>query len=208
MTKDLVAYASKTGATMSTTITVDGECHGFAGVVSTATLSKPDESSDIPIKVVSCSALQNGRGYFFAYFVPEFLAEREEVDLQRIVNATDLFDMPAPAAFAAGAPVDRGSGSPLDGNSGFLKNRQFGAIPAPPPATAPITTFSPRGVRTTPMPVPRPVTLTSPSPTATIRLGANGSVESAGPQHVNGVNKASDAANDAKARAYRQRVPW
>ena len=39
-------------------------------------------------------------------------------------------------------------------------------------------------------------------------MGANGSVESAGPQHVNGVKKPSDAANDAKTRAYRQNVPW
>jgi hypothetical protein len=39
-------------------------------------------------------------------------------------------------------------------------------------------------------------------------LGANGSVESAGPLHVNGVDKGADAANDQKMREYRQRVPW
>lgn len=51
--------------------------------------SKPDKSDDIPLKVSACSALQNGRGYFFAYFVPEFLAEQEEPELRRIVNATE-----------------------------------------------------------------------------------------------------------------------
>lgn len=207
MTKDLIAYAAKTGATMSTTITVDGECHGFPGVVSTATLSKPDESDDIPLKVTSCSALQLGRGYFFAYFVPEFLAEREGVELQRIVNATDLLDVPATGGAVAAS--DRPERSPLEGNSGFLKNRQFGAIPPPPPppTAVPVTTISQRGVRTTPTsaPAPRPA---APAPTTTIRFGANGSVESDGPQHVNGVSKASDAANDAKMRSYRQRVPW
>jgi hypothetical protein len=207
MTKDLAAYATKTGATMSTTITVDGECHGFPGVISTATLSKPDLRTDIPLKVVGCTALQNGRGYFFAYFVPEFLTDVEEPELQRIVNATDVFDVPPPSGFTISATVDINSRSPLDGNSGFLGNRQFGAIPRPAPTTAPITTFSNRGVRTTPTPMPRPV-ITTPAPTTPIRFGANGSVESSGPQHVNGVNKASDAANDAKMRSYRQRVPW
>lgn len=61
MTKDLAGYATKTGATMSTTITVDGDCHAMPGVVSTATLSKPDNSDDIPLKVVSYSAQERAQ---------------------------------------------------------------------------------------------------------------------------------------------------
>jgi hypothetical protein len=208
MTKDLIAYATKTGATMSTTITVDGECHGFPGVISTATLSKPDVRSDIPLKVTSCTALQNGRGYFFATFVPEFLAETEEPELQRIVNATDVFDVPPPSGFAVNGTADFDDG-PSRGRVTFSAQGStfgFGAIPRPTSTTGtarPTFTASPRPVRPPP---PRP--LPSPSPTPAIRFGANGSVESSGPQHVNGVNKASDAANDAKMRAYRQRVPW
>jgi hypothetical protein len=192
---------------MSTTITVEGECHGFPGVVSTATLSKPEEAHDIPLKVSACTAIQNGRGYFFAYFVPEFLAESREPDLQRIINATDLFDL-APRAVAAEGPSFRPARPAREPSSGFLQNNQFGAIPPPAPTTPPTTTFSQRGVRTLPPPSPPPPPRPSPSPTPAIIFGANGSVEGAGPPHVNGVNKASDAANDAKARAYRQRVPW
>ena len=218
MSKDLAAYATKTGAAMSTTITVDGECHGFPGVISTSTLSKPEKSDDIPLKVVACSALQYGRGYFFAYFVPEFLAEVEEPELQRIVNATDIFDVPPPSSFAiAGSaefddvPTPRGrvtisaQGSPeRQGSFGF------GAIPRPTSTTTNGTTPRP-GFTPQPRPIrpppPRPATTTA-TPTPTIRLGANGSVETAGPQHVNGVNKAADAANERKMREYRQRVPW
>ena len=211
MTKDLASYATKTGATMSTTITVDGDCHAMPGVVSTATLSKPDKSDDIPLKVVSCSALQSGRGYFFAYFVPEFLAEKEEPALQAIVQATDLYDVALPVvARSANFAVNGGT---INGRVTFSAqgseqqpgNFGFGATPRPTPTTTtptprPVTTFNtqPRPGRLPPPPPPMP----------TIRLGANGSVESAGPQHVNGVNKASDAANDAKTRAYRQNVPW
>jgi hypothetical protein len=155
MTKDLAAYATKTGATMSTTITVDGDCHAMPGVISTATLSKPDESDDIPLKVVSCSALQNGRGYFFAYFVPEFLAESREPDLRHIINATDLFDV-TPPTLAAEGPTVRPARPTRDPSSGFLQNNQFGAIPPPPPTTPPTTTFSQRGVRTLPPPSPPP----------------------------------------------------
>ena len=210
MTKDLVAYATRTGGTMSTTITVDGDCHAMPGVISTATLSKPDKNDDLPLKVVGCSALQNGRGYFFAYLVPEFLADKEEPELQRIVHATDLHDVALPVVSGiADFPVHGGTvhgrvsfsaqGSERPGNFGF------GAIPRPtattPRAVAPFNT-QPRPVRP---PTPRPPT-TAPMPT--IRMGANGSVEGAGPQHVNGVSKSGDAANDAKMRAYRQNVPW
>jgi len=87
----------------------------------------------------------------------------------------------------------------------------FGAIPTPPRPTStigtaprPAFTSQPRPIRPPP---PRPASTTA-APLPTIRFGANGSVESSGPQHVNGVNKAADAANDRKMREYRQRVPW
>ena len=151
----------------------------------------------------------NGRGYFFAYLVPEFLADKEEPDLQRIVTATDLYDVAPPVV--TGSADFAVNGGPLNGRLTSSQGRErpgnfgFGAIPGPTAtATTPRPTFTtpPRPVRPPP---PRPVTA---APLPTIRMGANGSVEGAGPQHVNGVSKSADAANDAKVRAYRQNVPW
>ena len=200
MTKELEAFATRTGAAMSTTITVDGTCQGFPGVVSTAMLSKPDQSDDIPLKVATCTMLRNGRGYFFAYLVPDFLAEREEPELRRVVDATDIFDFAPPVALVPPSPrvLRPRTTFSAQGSTTILEPAPQQQQPQPQQPTAR------RIVRAT----PAGATTTAVAPLPTIRMGANGSVESAGPLHVNGVNKASDAANDQKMREYRQRVPW
>jgi hypothetical protein len=211
MMKGLFDYANRNGAVMSTTITHEGKCHDFDGVISTSTLSTPNKEGDIPQKVVGCSALRSGRSYFFAYFVPEFLAEKEEPELLRIINATDVFELPSPAELAQRAAAAR--------NNGNDDNSNFNAFPSNngryPPNNYPQTTFSQRGAQTTPRPVttyapPRPVatyrptTPTVPTTQAKLQYNSNGSVEYAG----NTADKASQLARDQRVRDARAKNPW
>lgn len=210
--KDLATFATTSGSKMSTTITREGDCHGFPGVVSTATLSKPDDPEDVPRKVESCTLLRRGRGYFFAYFVPEFLAEREEPQLRLISEATDIFDLPEarePIAAAGSLPDRRDTReapAPRPARVGFSAQGSSPFTTAPRP-----TTTAPRAFVVAPRPggtafQPRPARVVTPSPGPTLLVGANGAVE--GPAFVHGVNKSADADRDRKMRQYRERVPW
>lgn len=143
MMADLVTYAAKTKAKMSTTITKKETCHGDPdGVVSTATMTQLD---GVDIKVVACTLLKDGRGFFFAYFVPEVIADEEEHTLRAIVDATKMYDPSnlTTTTVSVNARIGRGADdtdsdgnrvvqAPFDGPSGTIQGS---------------ATISPRGVR-------------------------------------------------------------
>jgi hypothetical protein len=192
---------------MSTAITRDDTCKGFPGVVSTAILSKPDSREDVSLKVVACSTLRDGRGYFFAYFVPEFNAEKQEPELKKIVDATDIFELPEPVAndYARPDAVDQPrertvfsaqGASPAFGSPNYAPRRVYpngggetwtGLGPRP--------AITPRPMAVRPTALPPPARTTAP-----LQFNPNGSVEFAG--------KPQDAERERRTRANRQRVPW
>jgi len=193
--------------------TEEGTCKGFPGMRTTTELSDGETGPGSRVKLSLCTMIRSARAYFFGYILPTDQGDGQEAELQRIVDATDIFDLPAPLASLMDDHGDRPTPTQL---------LSFAPRTSHPGGTARI----PRAPRHFP-PMPRVNAFPQPSPTAyvhpNLRPGANGpqgnlTTMSArgvhpvrgpeGPPHVHGVSKAADDARDQRMRDYRDRVPW